>query len=131
LPASATRVDSAGLNPFVLKSDTYDAAGNIAQEVTNNGATTTAYTYDAASRAATTREDPSGLNRTTTLAYTADDMLSTSTHTDGSGATSNTSTTYDPRGRVTSKSVAADGTGHPAGWWRLNQSSSTIVADAS
>jgi large repetitive protein len=131
LPVTATRTDSSGHNPFVMRSDVYDAAGNIVQETTNNGATTTAVTLDAASRPVTTREDPTGLNRTTTLSYTPDDRVATSTRTDGSGATLATSATYDPMGRVTSQSVASDGAGHPLGWWRLNQSTGPTVADSS
>jgi YD repeat-containing protein len=34
-------------------------------------------------------------------------------------------------GNLTSQSVQEDGTGHPAGWWPLNQSSGTTVTDAS
>jgi YD repeat-containing protein len=39
-------------NEYVEESDAYDAAGNMISQVTNNGATTTDYTVDAADRVA-------------------------------------------------------------------------------
>jgi RHS repeat-associated protein len=131
LTATITRTDSNGTNPFVVKSDSYDAAGNLVREVTNNGATVTTNTVDAASRPTSTTSDPSGVARTTSVSYTPDDGVATSTSTDGTGATQVTSATYDPTGRLTSKSVRSDNTGHPVGWWRLNQTSGSTVTDAS
>jgi YD repeat-containing protein len=131
LTATITRTNAAGTSSFVQESDFYDAAGNLIQKVTNNGATTTKYTVDAADRTTSTVVDPAGVNRITAVAYTPDDRPGTVTHSDGSGATQVTSATYDPMGNLTSHSLYSDGAGHPAGWWRLNQTSGTMVPDAS
>jgi large repetitive protein len=131
LVATITRVDAAGNNPYVEQSNTYDAAGNILKQVTNNGATTTLRTVDAADRQSSTTEDPTGLNRTTSVSYTPDDLVATSTVTDGSGATQVTSATYSPGGEMTSRSLRVDGAGHPVGWWRLNQTSGVTAVDSS
>jgi RHS repeat-associated protein len=131
LLASVVRRDSAGLNPYTLKTDTYDAAGNLTKEVANNGGTTTNRTVDAAARPTSSTLDPTGVNRTTRISYTPDDAVATSTTSDATGATQVTSASYDPMGRVTSRSVMSDGAGHPVGWWRLNQTAGQTVVDAS
>ncbi|WP_414169926.1 LamG-like jellyroll fold domain-containing protein [Streptoverticillium reticulum] len=131
LTASVTRADPTGKNTFVQQANTYDAAGNLIQQVTNNGATVTKSTVDAADRVTATTVDPAGVNRTTTVSYTPDDRVATSTLTDGSGTTHATSSTYDAMGNVTSRSVRQDGVGHPTGWWPLNQSSGSTVTDTS
>src|SRR5262249_765576 len=63
--------------------------------------------------------------------YNLDDQPVTSTETDASGATRTTSLGYDTAGRMTSRSISTDGVGHPAGWWKLDQTSGTSVADSS
>ncbi|MBY8885843.1 DUF3990 domain-containing protein [Streptomyces sp. PTM05] len=131
LKATVTRTDSTGKNSYVQESDSYDAAGNLVKQVTNNGATATTSTYDAADRDTSTTVDPTGVDRTTTLAYTPDDHIATSTITDATGATTTTSTTYDPMGNETSTSVDQDGSGHPNVWWPLNQTSGSTVTDES
>ena len=131
LTATITRSDSTGQQKFTEQSNTYDAAGNLTQQVTNNGATTTTSAVDAADRVTSTTVDPTGVDRTTTVSYTPDDQVATSTISDGSGATHTSSSTYDAMGNVTSRSVQEDGAGHPALWWRLDQTSGTTATDAS
>jgi YD repeat-containing protein len=124
LPAVVTRTDFQGKNPYVDKSDSYDAAGNLTKEVTNNGATTTLIKVDAASRQASTTVDPAGVNRTTSLTYTPDDAVATNASTDGSGHTVTTSATYDKMGHLTSKSVHTDTAGYTDDLttsWKLDQ----------
>src|ERR1700733_12664868 len=84
-PATATRADFEGKNPYVLKSDFYDPAGNLTREVTNNGATATVVAVDAASRPTATTVDPDGVNRTTTVTYTPDDGIATNVASSGTG----------------------------------------------
>jgi RHS repeat-associated protein len=131
LTAATTRKNAAGTSSFVEENDFYDAAGNLIQKVTNNGASTTKYAVDAADRTTSTVTDPAGLDRITTVSYTPDDQPGTVTRSSASGATQVTSATYDPMGNLTSKSLYTDGAGHPAGWWRLNQASGAAVPDAS
>ncbi|MDJ0383208.1 LamG-like jellyroll fold domain-containing protein [Streptomyces sp. G-G2] len=131
LSATVTRVDSTGTKTFVQQSNSYDAAGNVVQQATNNGATVTKSTLDAASRPTSTTVDPDGVNRTTTVSFTPDDKPATSTLTDASGASHTTKTTFDPMGNVTSRTLQEDAAGHPAGWWPLNQTSGTTATDAS
>nr|WP_246486830.1 RHS repeat domain-containing protein [Kribbella qitaiheensis] len=54
---------------FVLDNNTYDGAGHRLRSVTNNGKTTTDYTYDVAGRVATTTIDPQTLKRKVTYAH--------------------------------------------------------------
>ncbi|MEV5752124.1 LamG-like jellyroll fold domain-containing protein [Actinoallomurus sp. NPDC052308] len=131
LTATITRTDKDGKNPFVQQANTYDAAGNLVQQATNNGATVTNSTVDAADRVTATTVDPAGVNRTTTMSYTPDDLVASTTLSDGGGASQTTNETYDPMGHVTSRSVRMDGAGHPVGRWPLDQTSGSTVTDAS
>ena len=98
LLASTTETSSTGTQTFTEESDTYDAAGNLVKKVTDNGATTTNYTVDAADRTTQQVLDPSGLDRTTSISYTPDDEQASVTESGPSGATQATSYTYDPNG---------------------------------
>jgi RHS repeat-associated protein len=131
LTATITRRDAQGHNSFVQQADTYDSAGNLVRQVTNNGATTTTSAIDAADRPSSTTVDPGGVNRSTAISYTADDEVASSTISDGSGAAHTTSATYDPLGHLTSRTIREDGAGHPTGWWPLSQSSGSTVSDES
>ncbi|MCX4609675.1 LamG-like jellyroll fold domain-containing protein [Streptomyces mirabilis] len=115
---------------FVQQANTYDAAGNLTQQVTNGGTTTTTYAVDAASRTTATTVDPTGLNRTDTVSYDPDDHVVTSTHTGASGTPETTSYTYDQLGNPTSTTVH-DGTTAPVGRWKLNETSGSSAADSS
>ncbi|MGW3247613.1 LamG-like jellyroll fold domain-containing protein [Streptomyces sp. NPDC001070] len=115
---------------FVQQANTYDAAGNLIQQVSNNGATTTAYTVDAADRTTVTTLDPAGLARTSTVSYDPDDHVVTSTRSGTTGTPETTTYTYDALGNSTS-STAHDGTTAPVGRWKLNETSGTSAADSS
>jgi YD repeat-containing protein len=116
---------------FTLEHDTYDAAGNLIEKDTGNWATATKTTYDAADRPTKVVLDPTGENRTTTMSYTPDDGIATRNETDGRGADRTTSYTYDAMGNALSASVDLDASGHPVGWYRLDQSKGVTVTDAS
>ncbi|WP_329576548.1 LamG domain-containing protein [Kitasatospora sp. NBC_01250] len=131
LLATTTKTDSTGKNSFQLESNTYDAVGNLTQKTSNNGATVTQYQVDAASRVTSTTMDPTGADRVTQVSYTPDDLVATSRQTDSSGYDRTTSSTYDPMGNPTSQTLYGDSSGHPAGWWPLNQTSGSTVTDAS
>ncbi|OXM65635.1 LamG-like jellyroll fold domain-containing protein [Amycolatopsis vastitatis] len=131
LTATVTKKDPTGTQSFVAESNTYDAAGDLVGKVTGNGSNTSTSTVDAAGRVSQAVDDPAGAARTTSVSYTPDDKVATSTQTDPSGRSRTVSTSYDPMGVLTSRSVAADGTGHPVGWWKLNQTSGTTVTDSS
>ena len=53
---------------------------------TNNGATYTTYTVDAADRVTQQVTDPSGLDRTTSISYTPDDQQASVTQSGPDGA---------------------------------------------
>jgi RHS repeat-associated protein len=131
LTATITKTDAQGKNPFVVESDSYDGAGNLATKVTNNGATTTKSTVDAAGRDLASVVDPNGVNRITSVSYTPDDKPATITQTDSTGFDRTVNAAYDPMGNLTSQSLYGDSSGHPVGWWPLNQTSGTTAADAS
>ena len=131
LQATVTKTDSNGANPYVLQSNTYDAAGNLTQQVTNNGATTTAMTVDAASRTTSTTQDPTSLDRVSRVSYTPDDLVASETDTDASGYDRTTTNTYNSAGDQTSQTLYGDASGHPSAWYPLNQTSGSTVTDAS
>ena len=76
LVAQILRASPSG-QEFVEQQNTYDAAGNLTTRVTNNLATTTNYTVDAADRVTSQTLDPSGLDRVTNLTYSPDDQVIT------------------------------------------------------
>ncbi|MBY8876850.1 LamG-like jellyroll fold domain-containing protein [Actinacidiphila acidipaludis] len=131
LTAKITKTSADGKSSSVLTANAYDAAGNLLSQTTDNGATVTNYTVDAASRTTATTVDPTGVNRTTTVSYTPDDLVATQTDRDASGNQTTTAHTYDAAGDQLSESVYGDTTGHPSGWWKLDQDSGSTVPDAS
>ncbi|MFD0887927.1 hypothetical protein ACFQ08_25585, partial [Streptosporangium algeriense] len=56
---------------FVLQANTYDAAGHLTRQVTENGATVVEHTVDAAGQVTATVQDPGGLARRTQFGYDA------------------------------------------------------------
>ena len=115
LTASVTRTGPGG-GSYTEESNTYDPAGNLITKVTNNGATTTNYSVDGASRVASQTLDPSGLNRVTAYTYTPDDHVATQATSQGSGSPlQTTSYTYDLMGNKTSQKVDRPGRGRPGG----------------
>lgn len=131
LTAKVTRTSADGTGSSVLTANTFDAAGNELSETTDNGATVTNFTVDAASRTTTTTVDPTGANRTTTVSYTPDDMVATETDSDTTGNRTTTANTYDAASDQLSESISGDSSGHPSGWWKLDQTSGSTVDDSS
>ncbi|MFE9765900.1 LamG-like jellyroll fold domain-containing protein [Streptomyces sp. NPDC005808] len=131
LTASVKRTSADGTSSYVLESDTYDAAGNLLTSTSDNGETVTEYKVDAASRTTSTTVDPTGVDRVSTVAYTPDDEIASETDHDATGYDRTTTSTYDDMGNVLSETLYGDASGHPAGWWKLNQTSGTNVTDAS
>ncbi|WP_427885160.1 putative adhesin [Kribbella sp. GL6] len=116
---------------FVLEVDTYDGAGNLLTQVTDNGKTKTAYTRDGAGRVKTSIVDPGGLDRTTAMTYDlGGNVLSTvetgdfsNTHQQVSGLQRKTTFGYDPAGRRTSQTVWLDTTTGLTTSWTYDQRS--------
>ncbi|MCM2429708.1 LamG-like jellyroll fold domain-containing protein [Streptomyces sp. RKAG337] len=131
LTSTVTKKDAAGTNSFVLQAMTYDAAANPLSQTSDNGATVTNFTVDAASRTTSTTVDPTGVDRVTSVAYTPDDHVATQNDHDSSGWDRTTSSTYDVMGNTLSQTLYGDASGHPAGWWKLDQSAGSTVTDAS
>ncbi|MFE7958248.1 LamG-like jellyroll fold domain-containing protein [Streptomyces sp. NPDC057413] len=134
LPATITRTDAvtdpAHPKSFVDQVNTYDAADNLIKQVSDDGAATTTFAVDAASRTTTTTLDPTGLNRSDTVSYDPDDHVVTSTHTGASGTPETTSYSYDALGNTLSATVH-DANTAPVGRWKLNETSGTNAADSS
>ncbi|MDF3301636.1 LamG-like jellyroll fold domain-containing protein [Streptomyces tropicalis] len=131
LTSTVKRTSADGQSTYVLESDTYDAAGNLLQSTSDNGENVTKYTVDAASRTTSTELDPTGVDRVTTVSYTPDDQVATESNHDASGYDRTTTNTYDDMGNLLSETLYGDASGHPAGWWKLDQTSGTQVTDAS
>ncbi|MFF8592679.1 LamG-like jellyroll fold domain-containing protein [Streptomyces sp. NPDC015220] len=131
LTSTVKRTSADGKSTYVLESDTYDAAGNMLQSTTDNGETVTKYTVDAASRTTSTELDPTGVDRVTTVSYTPDDQVASENDHDATGYDRTTTNTYDDMGNLLSETLYGDASGHPAGWWKLDQTSGTHVTDAS
>ena len=123
LTAAVVRSDPHTGASFTEQSNSFDAAGNLTSQTTNNGATTTTYQVDAADRTNAQTLDPTGLDRTTTYSYSPDDDLVSQTLT-GAGSTtpvSSTSYTYDAMGNKTSESQALQGGNPLTTSWTLDQ----------
>jgi RHS repeat-associated protein len=125
---TVTRKDPAHGLSFVEESDTYDGAGNLIRQVTNDGVTTRTVTVDAADRTTGQAIDPAGVNRTTAWGYDGDDRPASTTVADGSG-TSTTYTTYDAAGRVLAVATPTTATA-PTAWWKLTETSGTLAHDS-
>ncbi|WP_212827134.1 LamG-like jellyroll fold domain-containing protein [Catellatospora sp. TT07R-123] len=121
-----------GTSSFTVEQNTYDAAGNLTQQVTNNGATTMTYKYDAANRQYESTLDPAGLNRTTTQALDADDRVISTTDKDGTGKVYGyNESIYDPMGREVAATTYLSATSPtPVGRWKLDETAGTTAADA-
>jgi RHS repeat-associated protein len=121
-----TRTD--GVKNYVVEENTYDDAGNVATRTENNGATFWSYTYDAAGRLQSSWANGTTLDRIVNQVYDADDRVTVSQHVDNSGpvttALQTVRNTYDAMGRTTSERIGLDGATGPAGWWKLDGTSS-------
>ncbi|MFD9393174.1 LamG-like jellyroll fold domain-containing protein [Streptomyces sp. NPDC060000] len=131
LTSTVKRTSADGNSTYTLESDVYDAAGNLTQSTTDNGETVTKYTVDAASRTTSTELDPTGVDRVTTVSYTPDDQVASENDHDTSGYDRTTTNSYDDMGNLLAETLYGDASGHPAGWWKLNQTSGRSVTDSS
>ncbi|WP_308314609.1 LamG-like jellyroll fold domain-containing protein [Streptomyces gilvus] len=131
LTATVKRTSSDGSSTYTLESDTYDAAGNLLTQTTDNGENVTRYTVDASDRTTSTTVDPTGVDRVSTVSYTPDDQVASENDHDATGYDRTTTDTYDDMGNLLSETLYGDASGHPAGWWKLNQTSGRSVTDAS
>ncbi|MEU1436179.1 LamG-like jellyroll fold domain-containing protein [Streptomyces sp. NPDC005786] len=131
LAASVMRKDPANGLSFTEEANTYDAAGNLVKQVTNDGQTVSTFTVDASDRTTSSVLDPGGLARTTKVSYDPDDNVVSETDLDpADGRTSTEDTLYDNLGNVTG-STLHDGTTAPVARWKLSETSGTSAADSS
>ncbi|MEU8240978.1 LamG-like jellyroll fold domain-containing protein [Actinoplanes missouriensis] len=129
LLAKSTRVD--GTKSYVLDENTYDAAGNLVKQVTNDGQTTTVYTLDAASRAYRSTVDPTGVNRQITHELSPDDQILSTTVRAGDGTLAGyEETIHDPVGRELVTTAYPKKPGTAVGRWPLSATSGTTAADS-
>ncbi|WP_269783582.1 LamG-like jellyroll fold domain-containing protein [Streptomyces sp. QHH-9511] len=131
LAATVVRKDPQTGKSFTEQANTYDAAGNLIKQVTNDGRTTSAFTVDAADRTTTSVLDPAGLARTTKVSYDPDDNVVSTTQSDPkTGDVSTTDNRYDHLGNVTGTTVH-DGTTAPVARYKLDEASGTTAGDSS
>ncbi|WP_271222195.1 RHS repeat-associated core domain-containing protein [Streptosporangium carneum] len=90
----------------VLQANTYDAAGNLTEQVTGGGKSTVVRVYDAAGRTTSSTLDPADLNRKTAYVYDARGNVMRTTFT-GAGTTRTEITDYQHNtlGQVTRQEV--------------------------
>ncbi len=111
LNASDTRVN------VVLKSSTYDAAGNLVRQITGGGKTRVDYVYDAAGRLTSSTLDPTGLGRKASYVYDANtNVTQTSKTATGSTRTELESYGYDAGNRPIEKTVENGATDLKTSW---------------
>ncbi|MFJ8946846.1 LamG-like jellyroll fold domain-containing protein [Streptomyces sp. NPDC102395] len=131
LAASVVRKDPATGKQFVEQDNTYDLAGNLIKQVTNDGRTTTTFAVDAADRVTSSVLDPTGVNRTTKVSYDPDDNVVTESETDpATGDTDRVDSRYDNLGNITGTTVH-DGTTAPVARWKLSETSGLTAQDSS
>ncbi|MEV6200581.1 LamG-like jellyroll fold domain-containing protein [Streptomyces sp. NPDC051771] len=131
LSAGVFRKDPATGKSFTEQANTYDAAGNLIEQITNDGQTRTTFTVDAADRTVSEVLDPNGLARTTTVGYDPDDNVVTETDRDpATGDVSTTDTRYDALGNITGATVH-DGTTAPVARYKLDETTGFGLADSS
>ncbi|WP_329365019.1 LamG-like jellyroll fold domain-containing protein [Streptomyces sp. NBC_01483] len=131
LSAAVVRKDPANGKQFVEQSNTYDMAGNLTKQVTNDGQTTNTFAVDADDRVTSSVLDPTGANRSTKVSYDPDDNVVTETETDpATGDVSTADTRYDNLGNVTGTTVH-DGTTAPVARWKMSETSGLTAQDSS
>lgn len=131
LSASVVRKDPANGASFTEQANTYDMAGNLIKQVTNDGQTTSTFAVDAADRTMSSVLDPTGVNRSIKVSYDPDDNVVSETETDpATGDTSTSDMLYDSLGNVTGTTVH-DGTTAPVARYQLDETAGTSAADSS
>ncbi|MEU7905922.1 LamG-like jellyroll fold domain-containing protein [Actinoplanes sp. NPDC049118] len=129
LLTKVTRVD--GAKRFVLEENTYDKAGNLTQQVTEDGRTTTTHTIDNAGRPYQSTLDPNGVKRTISQVLSPDDLPLATTVKDAAGVTVGYSESiYDPMGRTLSETTYPTTGSAPVSRWRLGEIEGTTAADS-
>ncbi|WP_431947191.1 LamG-like jellyroll fold domain-containing protein, partial [Micromonospora marina] len=130
LLATVTRSDPSTGASFTQENNSYDAAGNLVSQITNNGLTRTDRTYDSAGRGLTATLNPGGLNRTTTHTYSANDDVLSTTLTQGGTLVGASEALYDPLGRVLSNTTYTGNAATPVGRWMLDETTGGKAADS-
>ncbi|MFJ8298943.1 LamG-like jellyroll fold domain-containing protein [Streptomyces sp. NPDC094447] len=131
LSASVVRKDPQTGKSFTEQANTYDAAGNLIEQITNDGQTRSTFTVDAADRTVSEILDPNGLARTTQTSYDPDDNVVSETDRDpATGDVSTTDTRYDALGNITG-STSHDGTTAPVSRYKLDETTGFGLADSS
>jgi large repetitive protein len=131
LQVAVIKKNADGSQTYVAEQTEYDAAGNVIRELTNNNVTDSRYTVDAVGRVTGEVLDPNGVARRTSYTYNNNDQVTAKYFTDNTGYATGVGSNYDTAGRITSDWVRTLGPGKPDGWWRLNASAGTAVADNS
>ncbi|WP_435189075.1 LamG-like jellyroll fold domain-containing protein [Streptomyces sp. bgisy126] len=131
LSATVARKDPQSGKSFTEQANAYDAAGNLTEQITDDGQTRTTFAVDAADRTTSSVLDPNGLARSTKVSYDPDDNVVTETEYDpATGDTSTTDTRYDHLGNVTGNTVH-DGTTAPVARYKLDETTGFGLADSS
>ncbi|MFD7320992.1 LamG-like jellyroll fold domain-containing protein [Streptomyces sp. NPDC059875] len=131
LPASVVRKDPQSGKSFTEQANSYDAAGNLIEQITDDGRKRTTFSVDAADRTVSSVLDPNGLARSKTVSYDPDDNMVSETERDpATGQTSTTDTRHDKLGNVTGNTVH-DGTTAPVARWKLDETTGYSVGDSS
>ncbi|MEU9866167.1 LamG-like jellyroll fold domain-containing protein, partial [Streptomyces sp. NPDC047971] len=131
LSATVVRKDPQTGKSFTEQANTYDAAGNLIEQITNDGLTRTTFTVDAADRTTSSVLDPNGLARTTRVSYDPDDRVVSETETDPTtGEVSTSDNLHDNLGNTTGTTVH-DGTTAPVARYKLDETTGFSVADSS
>ncbi|MEW2634830.1 LamG-like jellyroll fold domain-containing protein [Streptomyces sp. NPDC048389] len=131
LLSTVTRQDPQNGKSFTEQVNTYDAAGNLIKQVTDDGRTTNTFTVDAADRVTTAVLDPGGLGRSTKVSYDPDDNVVSETESDPvTGEKSTVDRLYDRLGNLTGATVH-DGTTAPVARYKLDETTGYSVGDSS
>ncbi|MFI1657746.1 LamG-like jellyroll fold domain-containing protein [Streptomyces sp. NPDC020472] len=131
LSATVVRKDPQSGKQFTEQANTYDAAGNLIEQITDDGQKRSTFTVDASDRTTTSTEDPNGFARSTKVSYDPDDNVVSETETDPTtGDVSTTDTRYDALGNVTGNTVH-DGTTAPVARYKLDETTGFGLADSS
>ncbi|HEU5031548.1 MAG TPA: DNRLRE domain-containing protein [Spirillospora sp.] len=127
----ASSINQTSTGDYVNAQYSYDAAGNLAQKVTNNGFTRTDYTLDAANQITSQTLDPGRLDHTLNQTFDPDGNLTSATNTGGfgQGVERLTTYTYNDAGQLTSQSRSGDGTTRTAKFTVDQRGLTTRVTD--
>jgi RHS repeat-associated protein len=109
-----------GTRDYVVEANTYDGAGNLTRQVTDNGKTVVQHTINANGQVASTVENPGGLARTTMFSYdTAGNITRTTKSGNSSGVPWPVAAVseivdfgYDTAGNLTRQASAGSVTSH-------------------